>query len=77
MLWTGQWMSIFSRTLQDEGRVSEIVLCKCYANAILCYVAATPFPSPLARTPLDYGGDSKVINLVTNYLSDRQQRVDC
>ena len=23
----------------------------------------------------DYGGDSKVINLVTNYLSDRQQRV--
>ena len=22
-----------------------------------------------------YGGDSKVINLVTNYLSDRQQRV--
>ena len=23
----------------------------------------------------DYGGDSKVINLVANYLSDRQQRV--
>ena len=23
----------------------------------------------------DYGGDSKVINLITNYLSDRQQRV--
>ena len=23
----------------------------------------------------DYGGNSKVINLVTNYLSDRQQRV--
>ena len=23
----------------------------------------------------DYGGDSKVVNLVTNYLSDRQQRV--
>ena len=23
----------------------------------------------------DYGGDSKVISLVTNYLSDRQQRV--
>ena len=23
----------------------------------------------------DYSGDSKVINLVTNYLSDRQQRV--
>ena len=23
----------------------------------------------------DYGGNSKVINLITNYLSDRQQRV--
>ena len=30
---------------------------------------------PIMKELEDYGRDSKVINLVSNYLSDRQQRV--
>ena len=32
-------------------------------------------PDLIVKKPEDYGGDSKVINLVTNYLSDTRQRV--
>ena len=35
----------------------------------------TPSPTILVKKLEDYGGESRVVNLVANYLSDRHQRV--